>query len=290
MILVTGATGNNGQELVRQLTAMGQRVRALVRNPVKAANLKGPNIELAAGDFDQPATLDAALQGVQKAFLLTPVAERFVQWQRTFIQAAQRAKVQHLVKFSGMGARAESESELLRLHAETDDLLRNSGLPFTILQPNSFHQNILSSADTIKREGKFYWPLRNAKQSTVDIRDINSVAAKVFTSSGHEGKTYVITGPEALTFQQAAEKLSSVLGRKIDYVDVPITAAADGMRQSGMPEWSVGVVSGLLGYFAAGAAASVTDTIPLLLGRPAISFEQFAKDHRAAFLTESHET
>src|SRR5262245_16170931 len=207
MILVTGATGNNGQELVRQLTALGQKGSALVRNPAKAGNLKGPNVELAAGDFDQPATLDAALQGVDKAFLLTPVAERCVEWQNAFIQAAQRAKVKHLVKFSGMGARPGINVELLRMHGETDDRLRNSGVPFTILQPNSFHQNILSSAGTIKAQGMFYWPMKNAQQSTVDIRDINAVAAKVFTTSGHEGKTYVITGPEALTFQQAAEKL-----------------------------------------------------------------------------------
>jgi len=119
---------------------------------------------------------------------------------------------------------------------------------------------------------------------TADIRDINAVAAKVFTSSGHEGKTYVITGPEALTFHQVAEKLSSVLGRKIQYVDVPLSAAGDGMRKSGMPEWNVRVVTELLGYFASGAAATVTDTIPRVLGRPATSFEQFAKDHCAAFL------
>jgi uncharacterized protein YbjT (DUF2867 family) len=284
MILITGATGNNGQELVRQLTAMGQRVRAFVRKHADAANLKGPNIELAMGDFDQPETLDAALQGVEKAFLLTPVAERSVHWQRAFIEAARRAKVKQVVKFSGMGADSRTAPELLRLHCETDDLLRNSGVPFTILRPNSFHQNILSSVDTIKRQGVFYLPLKNAAQSTVDIRDINAVASKVFTSSGHEGRTYVITGPEALTFHQAAEKLSSVLGRKIQYVDVPLSAAADGMRKSGMPEWSIRAVSELLGYFASGAAATVTDTIPRLLGRPATSFEQFAKDHRAAFL------
>ena len=118
----------------------------------------------------------------------------------------------------------------------------------------------------------------------MDIRDISAVAAKVFTNSGHEGKAYVITGPEALTFQQAAEKLSSVLGRKIQYVDVPISAAADGMRNSGMPDWNVHAVSDLLAYFATGAAAPVTDTVPRLLGRPAMSFEQFVKDHRAAFM------
>jgi len=283
VILITGATGNNGQELIRQLTAMGHRVRALVRKPAEAAKLGG-NIEVAPGDFDLPETLESALQGVEKAFLLTPVAEHFVQWQKDFIEAAQRAKIKHLVKFSGMGAHARSASELLKLHAEADEILRSSGVPFTILQPNSFHQNILSSASTIKAQGVFYWPLKNASQSTVDVRDISAVAAKVFTSSGHHWKTYVITGPEALTFQQAAEKLSSVLGRKIQYVDVPISAAADGMRNSGMPDWNVHAVSDLLAYFATGAAATVTDTVPRLLGRPATSFEQFVKDHRAAFM------
>jgi uncharacterized protein YbjT (DUF2867 family) len=284
MILVTGATGNNGQELVRQLTETGQRVRALVRKPADAAKLNESNIEVMTGDFDLPETLETALQGMEKAFLLTPVAERFVQWQKDFIEAAQRAKVKHLVKFSGMGAHARSASELLRLHAQTDDVLRSSGVPFTILQPNSFHQNMLSSANTINAQGVFYWPLKGASQSTVDIRDINAVAVKVFTSSGHEGKTYVITGPEALTFQQAAEKLSSVLGRKVEYVDVPISAAAEGMRKSGMPDWNVHAVSDLLAYFATGAAATVTDTIPRLLGRQATSFEQFVKDHRAVFM------
>jgi uncharacterized protein YbjT (DUF2867 family) len=198
MILITGATGNNGQELVRQLSKMGQRVRALARKPAEAVKFNESNIEVVAGDFEQPETLEAALRGVEKAFLLTPVTERFVQWQNDFIEAARRAKV--------------------------------------------------------------------------------------FTRSGHEGVTYVITGPEALTFQQAAEKLSYVLGRKIQYVDVPISAAADGMRKSGMPDWNVHAVSDLLAYFATGAAATVTDTVPRLLGRPATSFEQFVKDHRAVFM------
>ena len=284
MILVTGATGNNGQELVRQLTALEQRVRALVRDASDSAKLKGLNVELAAGDFEQPKTLDAALRGADQAFLLTPVAERFIQWQKDFVQAAHRAGVKHLVKFSGMGAGFDTKSELLRLHYQTDVVLRDSGVPFTILQPNSFYQNTLSFVATIKSQGRFYLPLKNALQSMVDIRDICAVAAKVFTSSGHEGKTYVITGPEALTFQQVAEKLSLVLGRRIEYVDVPPSAPADGMRQSGMPEWNVRTVTELLGYFASGAAATVTDTIPRLLGRPAVSFEQFAKDHRAVFM------
>ncbi len=220
---------------------------------------------------------------MDKAFLLTPVAGHFVEWQTAFIQAAQRAGVQHLVKFSGMCASANAGSELLRLHHRTDELLRASGMPFTILQPNSFHQNLLSSSATIKAQARFYLPLKDAAQSTVDVRDINAVAALALTSSGHEGKTYVITGPEALTFRQVAEKLSSVLGRKIEYVDVPLAAAADSVGKSGMPDWNVQIVAELLGYFATGAAAAVTDTVPRLLGRPAISVEQFARDHRNTF-------
>jgi uncharacterized protein YbjT (DUF2867 family) len=131
MILVTGATGNNGQELVRQLCAMGQKVRALVRDYVDGAKLKGPNIELAIGDFTRPESIKSALRGTDRAFLLTPVHERFVQWQEDFIQAACSAGVKHLVKFSGMGADPEARSELLRLHHQTDQVLRNSGVPFT---------------------------------------------------------------------------------------------------------------------------------------------------------------
>jgi len=286
VILITGATGSNGKELIRQLTAMGQRVRALVRKPAEAAKLDSSNVEVAAGDFELPETLEAALQGVEKAFLLTPVAEPFVQWQTEFIEGAKRARIKHLVKFSGMGANLSCPSELLRLHAETDNLLRRSGVPFTILQPNSFYQNMLSSADTIRAQGVLYWPLGNASQSTVDIRDIAAVGATVLASSGHEGKTYLITGPEALTGQQIAEKLSSVLDRGIRHVNVPISAAAEGMRKSGMPDWDVRLISDLLAYFATGAAATVTDTVPSLLGRRATSFEQFANDYRGVFMNQ----
>src|SRR6516225_5046528 len=219
MMLITGATGNNGQELVRQLIALGQRIRVLVRNPDEASGIKGPNVELAVGDFDRPETLDTALRNINKAFLLTPAAERFVQWQVAFIEAAQRSGVRHLVKFSAMGAAPNAGSELLRLHAKTDGVLRDSGLSYTILQPNSFYQNMLSSADTIKSQGAFYLPFKNAAQSSVDIRDIGAIAAKARVEDGHEGKTYGITGPEARTFQQVAGTLSHVLGRESRDID-----------------------------------------------------------------------
>jgi len=284
MILVTGATGTNGKELIRQLTAAGQRVRAFVRDAAKAESLKGEQVELAEGNFDQVESLHSALQGVEKAFLLVPVAEQFPGWQTAFIEIAKHAGVRHLVKFSGMGAAAgQTAGELLRLHGETDEFLRRSGLPFTILQPNSFHQNILGSLSTINGHGVFYWPMKDAAQSTVDVRDINAVATKVLTTPGHEGQTYVITGPAAPTFDQAADVLSRVLNRTIRYVPVSSDAAADSMRKAGLPEWNIRAVCGLLDYCASGAASRVTDTVSRLLGRPAISFEQFVQDHQSFF-------
>ena len=283
MILITGATGTNGRELIQQLTATGQRVRAMVRNPAKNPELAGPDVEVVAGDFSQPDSLAAALKGADRAFLLTPVDARVVKWQTAFIHAAKKAGVRHLVKFSGMGATLDCPVEILRQHAETDEVLKQSGLAYTILQPNSFYQNMLWSAGTIKGANAFYLPIKDSKQSMVDVRDINTIAAKVLTSSGHEGKTYLISGPEALSGKQLAETLTKVLGRTIQFMDVPLSAAGDSMRQAHMPEWNVKALMDLYAYFATGKAALVTDTVRQLLGRPPISFEQFCRDHRSFF-------
>ena len=283
MILITGATGTNGRELIQQLTTRGERVRALVRNPAKSQELAFAGVEVVAGDFDQPESLAAALAGVDRAFLLTPVDARMVKWQTTFIAAAKHAGVRHLLKFSGMGATPDNASELMRQHAQTDEALRQSGMPYTIIQPNSFYQNMLWSAAAIKSGNAFYLPLGQARQSMVDVRDINAVSAEVLTSSGHEGKTYLITGPEALTGNLLAETLSKVLGRAIQYVDVPLQTTEDSMRKLHMPEWNVKALSDLYAYFATGGAATVTDTVQKLLGRAPITFAEFCRDNRPAF-------
>jgi uncharacterized protein YbjT (DUF2867 family) len=283
MILVLGATGTNGREVVLRLAAAGQRVRAMVRNPSKAGDLPGENVELVQGDLDDPSSLDAALAGVDRAFFVASVDRRYVGWFGNFLAAAQRAGAPHVVKFSGMGARAESPSEILRQHGQTDEALTDSGLPFTILRPNSFYQNLLWSAGTIKDHGAFYLPMGSARQSLVDVRDIAAVAVAVLTGTGHERNTYVITGPESLSYHEVADKLSTVLSRPIRYVDVPAAAAHDSMLKAGMPEWNARAVTELYGIFAAGEAAGTTATIQQITRQSPISFDQFARDHAAAF-------
>jgi len=159
MILVVGATGTNGREVVDRLVGMEVRVRALVRNPAKAAELRKPGVELVKGDLDDPRSLDAALAGVERAFFVAAVDQRYAGWFGRFLDAAGRARTSHVVKFSGMGADSKSPSALLRQRGETDVLLSKSGLGYTILRPNSFHQNMLWSAGTIKSQGAFYLPI-----------------------------------------------------------------------------------------------------------------------------------
>jgi uncharacterized protein YbjT (DUF2867 family) len=189
MILVVGATGTNGREVVRRLVAAGQRVRAMVRTPAKAGDLRGEGVELVQGDLDNPGSLDAALAGVERAFFVAAVEQRHVGWFGNFLAAAQRAGSPHVVKFSGLGARIDSPAEITRQHGETDQALIDSGLPYTVLRPNSFYQNMLWSAATIKDHGAFYVPMKSARQSLVDVRDIAAVALQALTHAGHEGKT-----------------------------------------------------------------------------------------------------
>jgi uncharacterized protein YbjT (DUF2867 family) len=283
MILVIGATGTNGRVVIERLLAAKQPVRALVRDRSKAIDIGKGQIELVQGDLDQPASLDAALAGVERAFFVAAVDQRYARWFGNFLAAARRAGTSHIVKFSGMGARVDSPSELMRQHGETDQALADSGVAFTILRPNSFYQNMFWSAESIKSQGAFYLPMGNARQSFVDVRDIASVAAAVLTHKGHEGKTYEITGPDSLSYQEVADTLTAVLGKPIRYIDVPPEAALESMLKSGMPDWNARAVSDLYATFAAGLAARTTDTVEQITGTRPISFEQFAREHAAAF-------
>ena len=253
MILIIGATGTNGSELIRQLTAAGVKVRAMTRNPDKAADLGRLGVEVVAGDLDRPPTLAAAMAGCEKAFVVSSVDERFPARLANAWAAARQAGVKHVVKLSALGAADDSPAVILRMHAETDAALRVSGLAWTILCPNSFHQNLLLSAPTIREQGAFYMPLGDAKQSLIDVRDIGEVAAKALTTDGHAGQAYDLPGPESLTYSDVA------------------------------PAWTADAVAEIYGHFATGAAAGVTDAVRRVTGRAPTPFSQWARHHAAAF-------
>jgi uncharacterized protein YbjT (DUF2867 family) len=282
MILITGATGNNGKEIVRLLAEAGIPARALVRDKAKAADLNWPGIEKVEGDLTQPETLRPALRGIEKAFLLTPYAPDQVGMQTGFISAAKRAGVQHIVKFSGMSADANSSVGIFRQHGEIERNLEASGMAYTHLRPTSFMQNFLSSAATIAR-GALYAPMAQARANFVDVRDIAAVAFKALTEPGHEGKAYDITGPEALTPVEIAERLGKAIGRPVAYIAVTPEQYKSSLMQMGVPEWMADGLNELYAAYRDGAADCVTDTVSRVGGKTPMTFQQFAEDHARLF-------
>jgi uncharacterized protein YbjT (DUF2867 family) len=287
MILVTGATGNNGQEIVGLLSRMGVPCRALVRTSEKVGPLANlPGVELAYGDFAYPQSLAGALEGIDRALLISSADPKLPELQGNFVAAAKRAGVRYVVKFSGawaMGGADLREWSFARWHAEAEKILEDSGLAFTHLQPNQFMQVYLRFQPTIAAQGKFFAACKESRVSPVDIRDIAAVAAAVLTGSGHEGKSYVITGPESLTYAEIADKLTEAIGKKVAYVDVPLEQARKTMVESGAPAW---FVEGQMEQYEVrlkGYQAAVTTVVSEVAKKKPISFDQFARDHAAYF-------
>lgn len=283
MILVTGGTGTVGKELVKALSSAGVKFRVLTRDPGKAAALKLPGVELRRGDMEKPETLAPALEGVGKLFLLSSADPRQAEIQGRVVDAAKAAGVRHVVKLSALGADEKSPVNLARWHGATEKLIEKSGLAWTHVQPHFFMQNTLMFAPTVKAQGAIYAPMKDGKISLVDVRDVAAVAAKALTSPGHEGKRYAVTGPEALSFGQIAEKISRAAGKPVKYVDVPPAEARKAMSASGFPGWLADGLLGLYAGFSAGRAAAVSGAVSELTGGPGISFDRFAQDHAALF-------
>jgi len=281
MILVTGATGNNGSEIVRQLSAAGAPVRALVRNPAKASAIQGPGVEICEGDLGKVNTLEAALAGVDRVLLCSGFSPDEVDMQVNMIKAARRAGTRHVVKFSVLGASPTSACRILSDHGQIEKQLEASGSAYTVLRPNSFMQNLLAFAGSIQ-QGSFALPAGDTRISTVDIRDIAAVAVRVLTEPGHEGKSYDITGPEPLSYGDMAARLSSVLGRTIQYVSISPQDFKKGMMQWGLPEWMADGMNELYATYT-GYQTAVTDVISRIGKKQPTTFDQFARDFTSAF-------
>jgi uncharacterized protein YbjT (DUF2867 family) len=282
MIVATGSTGNVGGPLIAELAAMGVPTRALVHTLEKVSVVEREGVEVMVGDFGAPETLDAALEGAERAFLLTPPDLRQPEWEKNFVEAAERTGVRHVVKQSAQGAEADSPMRIGRIHSECEQLLKESGMAWTFLRPNVYMQTTLAYAPQVA-QGRFYAPLAETKTSIIDARDVAAVAARTLTEEGHEGKVHELTGPEAISHRDIAEKLSAVLGRPVEYVEVSIEDARGSMVGMGMPEWLADAVAELFEVREAGFLAGVTSTVAEITGREPRSYEEFARDHKEAF-------
>jgi uncharacterized protein YbjT (DUF2867 family) len=285
MILVTGATGKVGTEVARQLKARGAPFRVLARTPQKARDLLGDDVEVAQGDLGDPASLDRALAGVDHLFLLVTSDRRQVEWETNAIEAARRAGVRHVVKLSVIGATRDSDIVLMRWHREAEEALEASGLDYTFLQPTFFIQNVLQNLPTIQSQGAFY-NTTHGKAAFIDARDIAAVAVAALTEPGHAGKTYVLTGPEALSYDEVAQRLSEAAGRTITYVRVPPEAYGAALVEAGLPQWYADELVKLNSIIDNGWAEAVSGDVRLVTKREPTTVAQFARDHAAAFAAQ----
>ncbi|WP_276497860.1 SDR family oxidoreductase [Pontibacter litorisediminis] len=287
-ILVTGATGTVGREVVKQLSMLSGeiRVRAGVHSIIKGENLKRlPGVEIVEIDFEEPDSLHAAFTHVDKVFLITPFAADQIQMAKTLVDEAKKAGVRHIVKLSVIGADATPGLELGRWHREIEKYIEDSGIKYTFLRPTSFMQNYISySADSIKHEGKFYGATGDGKVGYVDARDIAAVGVEALTKDEHIGKAYDITGGEALSNYEVAQLLGEVTGKRVDYIDVPDAAAKKGMTDHGVPDFMADAMIEVYREYREGKGSETTDTVERVAGRKPHTMRQFLQDHKDCFV------
>jgi uncharacterized protein YbjT (DUF2867 family) len=288
MILVTGPTGNIGRHLVDELVRSGVRIRALVHGAEYARELSDRGVDVVVGSFEDRAALDRALTGVERLFLLSPPGvEQMIEQQTAVVDRAAAAGVAHVVKQSSIAADEDTEAAIIRAHRRIEEHIERSGLRWTHLRPNWFMQNELAQADSIAADGLFFAP-DVTRVSMIDARDVAAVAARVLTGEGHEGRAYVLTGPESLSYQDVADRYSRVLGRPVRWSEVTFERARESMLEAGLPEvLASGFTQVLARYRDGGITATTSPEVERLVGRPPHTFEEFLVEHRRQF--QEHE-
>ncbi|HEY5358012.1 MAG TPA: NmrA family NAD(P)-binding protein [Streptosporangiaceae bacterium] len=279
MILITTA-GKVGSEAARLLAQQQEPVRVLVRDPEKATALAQAGVEVAEGDLEVPATIGAAMQGVAAVVLVSPAIPA---QELSVVDSAVRAGVGHVVKIT---SKASADSPITRRRGQTEieNALIASGLGYTLLRNNAYMQNFLMLAPAIARTSSFGSSAGDGRVGLIDARDVAAVAARIAVSPApHAGKTYWLTGPERLSYPDAAAVLSKVLGRPITFHPLTFEEERQAMINAGVPGTVAEDNAQALSLFAQGDADYVTDDVPSLLGRPAGTFGQFATDYAEAF-------
>jgi (4-alkanoyl-5-oxo-2,5-dihydrofuran-3-yl)methyl phosphate reductase len=279
MILVTGATGAVGSQVVAHLVKAGAQVRALTRD-VGKANFD-PQVEVTEADCGKPETLAAAVEGVDRIFMLAP-SHHAPEHDANIVNAARAADVKHLVKISGLGTIDNAPDAITQWHLQGERSVKESGIPWTILQPGEFMSNTLFWTYGIKGYGAVREPSGDTRQSMIDPRDIGAVAAVVLTTDGHDGKSYPLTGPAALTPRERVDKISAALGRDLRFVELTEDEARDNWLMLGAPAELIDAVLSVL-RDTSGRWAKVYPTVEQLTGRPPISFDQWLSENLEAF-------
>src|SRR5215471_7406246 len=288
MILVTGASGTVGREVLSAVQKTGKPVKALYRGADDARNApKG--VPRVIADFADKSSLQSALQGVDTVFLVCSPIPQLVELESNVIDACKQAGTRYVVLNSALGA-GDYPKSFPSWHRKVEDKLAASGVAFSVLRPNTFMQNIVAyNAESIRAQGAFYSAMGDAKLSLIDVRDIAAAAAKLLTEpAAYAGKIYELNGPQAFNYTEVAAMISKVVGRTVQFVNIPEEAQRKAMLDLGMPEWQVHALLDLQRYYTIEKkGAEITPVLEQLLGHPAIRLEQYVNENKDAFRSQA---
>lgn len=298
-ILITGATGLLGSEVVKQLSSAtpAVKIKAAIHSVenlkrVKENNDAAARVEPVLFDYEKPETLREALGSVDKLFLLTPETPKASKLASNAVSEAKKVGIRHIVKQSVQAADNTAAAAIvstIRLHRQAEKIIEVSGIPYTFLRPGEFMQNFVRwHSETIKEQGAIYLPAAGGtKVGFVDVRDIAAVAVKALTEDDdengkHKNKAYTITGPEELSYYQVAEILSNATGRKINYVNISEEKARGAMKDMRISDWLINGVIEVIELYRSDIP-KLSSAVEEVTGKKPISFSQFAKDYAEAF-------
>ena len=288
MILVTGASGTVGRQVLEEVIKTGEAVKAMYRR-AEDTRTAPAGITTVIADFADKASLAKALQGVDAIYLVCSPIPQLVELESNVIDACKQSGVDYVVLNSALGA-ADHPKSFPSWHRKVEDKLTASGMRYAIFRPNSFMQNIAAyNAPSIRGQGAFYSAMGDAKLSLIDVRDIAAIVAKALANSAtFTGKTIELNGPEAFSYTEIAAKISQVTGRTVRFVNIPESAQRKSMLDLGMPEWQVNALLELQQYYTvAGKGADVTPPIKDFLGRAPITLDQYLHENGDIFLSQA---
>jgi uncharacterized protein YbjT (DUF2867 family) len=286
MILITGASGSVGKAVLQEACRTESGVRAMYRSKEEAA--KAPR-ECAAvlADYADKKSLRGALDGVSAAYVVCSPIPQLVELESNMLDACKESGVKHVVLNSAMGAGDYGKS-FPSWHRKVEDKLKTSGMSYTILRPNGFLQNIVVyNAPSIRTQGAFYAAMGDAKVSYLDVADIAVVTVKTLQGGAHSGKTYELNGPEAISNQELAKRISKVVGRTVNFVDIPESAQREAMLGLGMPEWQVTALLELQQYYKQGGGGKTDSLLAKLIAREPVTLDQYLAANANEFRAEA---
>ena len=278
-VLVTGATGNIGRDLVLKLCKHPElEVVAFVRDAEKARDLEAAGAELAVGTYEDKEAVSAAQKGVDTMVLITPANPESEAQVKALLAPAKSRKVRKVVRVSALKADPEGPTDNTRQHGKADALVQKSGLTYTILRPQFFMQNVMMALGTIRDDDVMYWGMGKAKLGMIDVRDIVDVLEKVIVDDSHTDEILDLTGPASISWDDVAKEISEGIDRPVTHMPIPIEAVHTSILRVGMGDWFADVMRDYSKAYGEGWGDYTTDHVTKVTGKPARSVREFVRD------------